>query len=75
MELTKRMGRRHAQDARGKAAAAAQQEDTNPRVKEALLYLVVNPSHHGLVFAVAAAGASTGSSAYPRMMLPESPSS
>ncbi|XP_044965837.1 uncharacterized protein LOC123426118 [Hordeum vulgare subsp. vulgare] len=57
--------------ARGEAAAAAafvavaQQEDTNARVKaatmEALLYLGVNP-----------AAASTGSSAYPRIMPPES---
>ncbi|KAE8808925.1 DNA repair protein rhp54 [Hordeum vulgare] len=78
VESAKRKGRRHAQDARGEAAAAAQQEDTNAQVKaatmEALLYLGVNPSQHGLVnVTVAAAAASTGSSTYPRMMLPESP--
>ncbi|KAE8799222.1 putative serine/threonine-protein kinase [Hordeum vulgare] len=83
VESAKRKGQRHAHDARGQAAAATafaaatQQEDTNDRVKEtmmeALLYLGVNPSHHGLVKAVvAAAAASTGLSAYPRMMLPES---
>ncbi|KAE8810485.1 putative serine/threonine-protein kinase [Hordeum vulgare] len=38
-----------------------------------MLYLGVNPSQHGLVnVAVAAAVANMGSSAYPRMMLPES---
>ncbi|KAE8795508.1 DNA repair protein rhp54 [Hordeum vulgare] len=41
---------------------------------EALLYLGVNPSQHGLVnAAVVAATTSTSSSAYPRMMLSESP--
>ncbi|KAE8772752.1 hypothetical protein D1007_55193 [Hordeum vulgare] len=80
VELAKRKGRRHAQDARGEVdvAAAIATADTNARVKattrEALLYLGVNPGHHGLVNAVvAAAAASTGSSPYPRMMLPESP--
>ncbi|KAE8815236.1 DNA repair protein rhp54 [Hordeum vulgare] len=77
------MGRRHVQDARGEAAAAAaiitdaQQEDTNvwakAETRKALLYLGVNPSQHGLVAVVAAAVANTGSSAYPRMVLPESP--
>ncbi|KAE8785390.1 Phospholipid-transporting ATPase 1 [Hordeum vulgare] len=83
VESAKRKDRRHTQDAKGEAAAAtaiaaaAQHEDINARVKaattEALLYLGVNPSQHGLVnTAVAAAAASMGSSAYPRMMLPES---
>ncbi|KAE8802266.1 putative serine/threonine-protein kinase [Hordeum vulgare] len=78
MESAKRKDRRHAQDARGEAGAAVQQEDTNVRVKvatmEALLYLGVNPSQRGLVNAVVAAAAtSMGSPAYPRMMLSESP--
>ncbi|KAE8784269.1 putative serine/threonine-protein kinase [Hordeum vulgare] len=80
VESAKRKGRRHAQDARGEVAAAvaAQQEDTNARVKaatmEALLYVGVNPSQHRLVNAVVSAVAtSTGSSTYSRMMLPESP--
>ncbi|KAE8805524.1 putative serine/threonine-protein kinase [Hordeum vulgare] len=80
VESAKRKGRRHAQDGRGKAqaTAATQQEDTIARVKaatrEALLYLGVNPRKHGLVnTGVAATAASTGSSAYTRMMLPESP--
>ncbi|KAE8795190.1 putative serine/threonine-protein kinase [Hordeum vulgare] len=84
MESTKRKGRRHVQDARDEAdvavaiTAATQQEDTNARVKaarrEALLYLGVNPSQHGLVnAAVATAATSMSSLGYPRMMLPESP--
>ncbi|KAE8768800.1 putative serine/threonine-protein kinase [Hordeum vulgare] len=84
MESAKRKGRRHAQDARDETtataaiAAAAQQEDTNARMKaamrEALLYLGVNPSQHELVnAAVAAAAANTVSLAYPQMMPPESP--
>lgn len=79
MESAKRKGQGHAQDGRGEAAAVAaiasavQQEDTNARVKATLLYLGVNPSQDGLVnAAVDAATASTGSSAYPWMMLPES---
>ena len=56
--------------------AAAQQEVTNARVvaasREALYMLGLNPSQHGLVNAAVAA-ASTGSSAFPRMMLPDSP--
>ncbi|XP_037479830.1 uncharacterized protein LOC119356945 [Triticum dicoccoides] len=81
-ESAKRKGRRHAADARDKAAvqaaavAAAQQELTNARVtaatREALYMLEVNPSQHSLVQAVVAA-ASTGSSAFPRMVLPDSP--
>ncbi|XBI50124.1 hypothetical protein VPH35_113578 [Triticum aestivum] len=81
-ESAKRKGRRHAADARDEAAAqaaavaAAQQEFTNARVaaatREALYMLGVNPSQHSLVQAVVAA-ASTGSSAFPRMVLPESP--
>ncbi|KAE8778925.1 Lectin-domain containing receptor kinase A4.3 [Hordeum vulgare] len=60
------------------AAVAVQQEDANAWVKaamrEALLYLGVNHSQHGLVnVVVATTAACTGSSAYPRMMLPESP--
>ncbi|KAE8797199.1 Phospholipid-transporting ATPase 1 [Hordeum vulgare] len=55
-------------------ATAAQQEDTKAAKMEALLYLGINPSQHGLVNAVVvAATVSTGSSACPRMMLPESP--
>ncbi|KAE8820311.1 hypothetical protein D1007_01734 [Hordeum vulgare] len=80
MELPKRKGRRHAHDASGEeaAAVAAQQEDTNARVKatmmEALLYLGVNTSQHELLNAtIAVAAANMGSSAHPRMMLPESP--
>ncbi|KAE8806390.1 hypothetical protein D1007_17443 [Hordeum vulgare] len=84
VESAKRKVRRHAQVARGEAAvataitAAAQQEDTNARVmvamRKALLYLGVNPSQHGLVnTAIDAAAPNTGSSAYPRMMRPESP--
>ncbi|KAF7004564.1 hypothetical protein CFC21_019776 [Triticum aestivum] len=81
-ESAKRKGRRHAADARDKAAvqaaavATAQQELTNARVtaatREALYMLEVNPSQHSLVQAVVAA-ASTGSSAFPRMVLPDSP--
>ncbi|KAE8768542.1 C2 domain-containing protein [Hordeum vulgare] len=79
VESAKRKGRRHAQDPRGEAAAAAaQQEDTNAWVKDAtmvaLLYLGVNPSQHRLVNTIVdAAAANTGSSTYPRMMLQESP--
>ncbi|KAE8773727.1 DNA repair protein rhp54 [Hordeum vulgare] len=83
MESAKRKGLRHAQDASGKATAAAaiavaaQQEDTNAWVKattrEALFYLGVNPSQHRLVnAAVVVAAASTGSSTYPQMMPLES---
>jgi hypothetical protein len=82
MQLAKRKGRRHAQDHKLSAAAAAtlssaaQQEETNARVtattREALLYLGLNPGHHGLVSAVVAA-ASMGSSAFPRVVLPELP--
>ena len=75
-ESAKRKGRRHAADARDEAATAAQQEFTNARVaaatREALYMLGVNPSQHSLVQAAVAA-ASTGSSAFPRMVLPDSP--
>ncbi|XBI12506.1 hypothetical protein VPH35_139372 [Triticum aestivum] len=80
-ESAKRKGRRHAADARNEAAAqaaaiAAQQEFTNARVaaatREALYMLGVNPSQHSLVQAAVAA-ASTGSSAFPRMVMPDSP--
>ncbi|XBI00455.1 hypothetical protein VPH35_129474 [Triticum aestivum] len=73
-ESAKRKDRRHAADARDEAAA--QQEFTNARVaaatREALYMLGVNPSQHSLVQAVVAA-ASTGSSAFSRLVLPESP--
>ena len=82
-ESAKRKGRRHAADARDEAAAqaavavaAAQQEFTNARVaaatREALYMLGVNPSQHSVLQA-AVATASTGSSAFPRMVLPDSP--
>ena len=81
-ESAKRKGRRHAADARDEAAAqaavvaTAQQEDTNARVaaatREALYMLGVNPSQHSLVQA-AVATASTGSSVFPQMVLPDSP--
>ena len=52
------------------------QEATNARValatREALILLGLNPGQHGLVNAAVHA-VSTGSSAFPRMMLPESP--
>ncbi|XBI75233.1 hypothetical protein VPH35_068628 [Triticum aestivum] len=74
-ESAKRKGRRHAADARDEAAAA-QQEFTNARVaaatREALYMLGVNPSQHNVLQA-AVARASTGSSAFPRMVLPDSP--
>ncbi|KAE8794471.1 putative serine/threonine-protein kinase [Hordeum vulgare] len=77
--LPRRSRRRHAADARDEAiaAAAAQQEVTNARVaaatREALCMLGLNPSQHGLVNAVVAVAVSTGSSAFPRTMLPDSP--
>ncbi|XBJ19833.1 hypothetical protein VPH35_010757 [Triticum aestivum] len=58
------------------AGTAAQQEFTNARVaaatREALYMLGVNPSHHDLVQAAVAA-ASTGSLAFPCMVMPDSP--
>ncbi|XBH56215.1 hypothetical protein VPH35_078109 [Triticum aestivum] len=81
-ESAKRKGRRHAADARDEAAAqaaavaAAQQEFTNARVaaatRQALYMLGVNPSQHSILQAAVAA-ASTGSSAFPRMVMPDSP--
>nr|XP_020198782.1 uncharacterized protein LOC109784591 [Aegilops tauschii subsp. strangulata] len=80
-ESAKRKGRRHAADARDEAVAAAaaaatQREVTNARVaaatREGLYMLGLNPSQHGLVNAAVAA-ASTSSSAFPRMVLPDSP--
>ncbi|XBI95510.1 hypothetical protein VPH35_031961 [Triticum aestivum] len=72
-ESAKRKGRRHTADARDEATA--QQEITNARVAAAMrdvLYMLgLNPSQHGLVQAAVAA-ASTGSSAFPRMVLPDS---
>ena len=61
-------------DARDKAAAAtAQQADTNVRIatttREALIYLGLNPGQYMLVNDAVAA-ASTGSSAFPRKVLP-----
>lgn len=57
-------------------AAAAQQEVTNARVvaamREALYMLGLNPSQHGLIDG-GVATSSTGSSAFPRMVLPDSP--
>ncbi|KAE8773990.1 DNA repair protein rhp54 [Hordeum vulgare] len=59
---------------RRRRAAGRHQCPVKAATRDALLYLGVNPSHHGLVNpAVVAAVVSTGSSAYPRMMLPESP--
>ncbi|KAE8786090.1 DNA repair protein rhp54 [Hordeum vulgare] len=81
-ESAKRKGQRHATDARDEAAVVAtiaalvQREDTAARVvaatREALLYLGLNPGQHGLINAVVTT-TSTGSSAFPRMVLPESP--
>ncbi|KAE8799453.1 putative serine/threonine-protein kinase [Hordeum vulgare] len=78
-ESAKRKGRRHAADARDEAAATAaiavvaQWEDTVARIatamREALLYLGLNPGHHGLVNA-AMATTSTGPSEFPQMVLP-----
>ncbi|KAE8795518.1 hypothetical protein D1007_29605 [Hordeum vulgare] len=72
-ESAKRKGRRHETDAWDKAVATVvHQEDNAARVavatREALVYLGLNPSQHRLVNA-AAASASTGSSAFPRMAL------
>ncbi|KAE8820823.1 Eyes absent-like protein 4 [Hordeum vulgare] len=79
-ESAKRKGRKHAAGARDEAIAAAvvatQQEVSDARVavatKEALYMLGLNPKQHGLVNAAVAA-ASTGSSAFPQMVLPDSP--
>ncbi|KAE8791547.1 Eyes absent-like protein 4 [Hordeum vulgare] len=78
-ESVKRKDRSHAMGARDEAiaAAAAQQQVTNARIvtttREALCTLGLNPSQHGLVNAVVAAAVSTGSSAFPRKLLPDSP--
>ncbi|KAE8783381.1 DNA repair protein rhp54 [Hordeum vulgare] len=78
-QSTKRKDQRHAAGAKDEAiaAAAAQQQVTNARVaaatREALCMLGLNPSQHGLVNAVVAAAVSTGSSAFPRALLPDSP--
>ncbi|KAE8804547.1 C2 domain-containing protein [Hordeum vulgare] len=77
-ELTKRNDRRHAADATEEVAvAAAQHQVTNARVaaatREALCMLGFNPSQHGLVNAAVAAAVSTGSSGFPRTVLPDSP--
>ncbi|KAE8769155.1 Lectin-domain containing receptor kinase A4.3 [Hordeum vulgare] len=78
-ESAKRKNRRHAAGARDEAivAAAAQQQVTNARVvaatREALCMLGLNPSQHGLVNTAVAAAVSTGSSAFPWALLPDSP--
>ncbi|KAE8774278.1 DNA repair protein rhp54 [Hordeum vulgare] len=82
MESAKRKSRRHVTGATDEAgvvatiAAAMQQEDTAARVaaatRDVLLYLGLNPGQLGLVNAVVTA-ASTGSSTFPQMVLPESP--
>uniref|UniRef100_A0A8I6WPF7 Uncharacterized protein n=1 Tax=Hordeum vulgare subsp. vulgare TaxID=112509 RepID=A0A8I6WPF7_HORVV len=75
-ESTKRKDWRHAAGVRDEAiaAATAQQQITNARVaaatREALCMLGLNPSQHGLFNAAAV---STGSSAFPRALLPDSP--
>ncbi|XBI40353.1 hypothetical protein VPH35_124950 [Triticum aestivum] len=81
-ESANRQDQRHAANARDEAAAqavvaaAAQQEVTNACVtaatRKALYMLGLNPVQHGLLN-TAVAAASTGSSAFPRMMLPDSP--
>ncbi|KAE8791481.1 C2 domain-containing protein [Hordeum vulgare] len=77
-ESFKRKDRRHTVDAREEdaAAATAQQQVTKPHVvaatREALCMLWLNPSQHGLVNTVASA-VSTGSSGFPRMVMPDSP--
>ncbi|KAE8779269.1 hypothetical protein D1007_47696 [Hordeum vulgare] len=78
-ESAKRKDRRHAADARDEAiaVAAVQQQVTNARVaaatREALCMLGLNPSQHGLINAAVTAAVSTGSSAFPRTVLPDSP--
>ncbi|KAE8818554.1 DNA repair protein rhp54 [Hordeum vulgare] len=72
----KRKDRRHATDARDEAiaTAAAQQQVTNARVavatREALCMLGLNPSQHDIINVVVATAVSTGSSAFPRVVLP-----
>ncbi|KAE8793335.1 Lectin-domain containing receptor kinase A4.3 [Hordeum vulgare] len=78
-ESAKRKDRRHATSAMDEAIAAApaQQQVTNVRVaaatREALCMLGLNPSQHDLVNATVAAAVSTGPSAFPRTLLPDSP--
>ncbi|KAE8767980.1 DNA repair protein rhp54 [Hordeum vulgare] len=78
-ESAKRKDRTHAAGARDEAIAAAiaQQQVTNARVaaatRETLYMLGLNPSQHCLVNAVVAAAVTTGSSAFPRALLPDSP--
>ncbi|KAE8770371.1 DNA repair protein rhp54 [Hordeum vulgare] len=81
-ESAKRRGRTHVTDTSDEAiaaatvTAAAKQEVTNACVtgatREALYMRGLNHSQHGLVNAVVAA-VTTGSSAFPRMVLPDSP--
>ncbi|KAE8790997.1 DNA repair protein rhp54 [Hordeum vulgare] len=79
-ESAKRKDRRHAANARDEAivATAAQQQVTNARVKaatrEALCMMGLNSSQHGLINVVVASAVSTGSPAFPRTVLPDSPS-
>ncbi|KAE8803638.1 DNA repair protein rhp54 [Hordeum vulgare] len=75
-ESAKRKDRRYAANARDEAiaATAAQQQVTNAAAtRETLCMLGLNPSQHGLVNAAVATAVSTGSSAFPRTMLPDSP--
>ncbi|KAE8815486.1 DNA repair protein rhp54 [Hordeum vulgare] len=83
-ESVKRKDRRHAAAARDEAiaAAAVQQQVTNARAhdhqcsaatREAFCMLGLNPSQHGLLNTAVAAAVSTGSSAFPRALLPDSP--
>ncbi|KAE8813998.1 hypothetical protein D1007_08634 [Hordeum vulgare] len=78
-ESAKRKDRRHAAGARDEVIAAAvpQQQVTNARVaaatREVLCMLGLNRSQHDLINAVVAAAVSTGSSAFPRTLLPDSP--
>ncbi|KAI4997470.1 hypothetical protein ZWY2020_052812 [Hordeum vulgare] len=78
-ESAKWKDRRHVTDAKDEAiaATAAQQHVTKARVsaatREALYMLVLNPSQHGLVNAVVADAVNTGSSAFPRTVLLDSP--
>ncbi|KAE8798357.1 hypothetical protein D1007_26451 [Hordeum vulgare] len=75
-ELTIRADARDEAIAADAVAAAVQQEVANARVaeamREALYMLGLNLSQHDLINAVVAA-ATTGSSVFPRMVLPDSP--
>ncbi|KAE8777629.1 DNA repair protein rhp54 [Hordeum vulgare] len=77
-ESAKRKDRMHTTGVRDEAiaVAAAQQQVTNARVaaatREVLCMLWLNPSQQGLVNAAVDAAVSTGSSAFPRALLPYS---